>query len=379
VYQNNFNFYQGFLASILPVLIVLFAGSISDQYGRKLPMITALCGYVIFALIYIVTIINPSWPVEVLYAGSVAINLCGSWVVFNMAVYSYLADITPIEKRTQRMGWMDAVWYMGGPIGTVMGVWLYRAYGYIAVFTVSAILWFLCVVYTTVVVKESIAQTTTQKGKPFEFVLDLGRAAFKRYPHRGRLHLFMLMAIKLGVYLVQGHQVKSFPLIIYSVNNSRTFFLILQIYLWARRVLGWDVTQYSNWSGANEAVRQVGMVILLGLASCYELSDYTVAIFGVISIALWNMMSIFITGPSLWWVVIITTLVGAFKASIEPALRALITSIPDKSDVGKILGFLGLLESIWFTVDRCIFTHLYNALITTFPQVQENSFSWFNF
>lgn len=138
-------------------------------------------------------------------------------------------------------------------------------------------------------------------------------------------------------------------------------------------MLGWDVTQYSNWSGANEAVRPVGMVILLGLASSYELSDYTVAIFGLVSIALWNMMSIFITGPSLWWVVIITTLVGAFKASIDPALRALITSIPDKSDVGKILGFLGLLESIWFTVDRSIFTHLYNALIETFPQVHENS------
>jgi hypothetical protein len=31
------------------------------------------------------------------------------------------------------------------------------------------------------------------------------------------------------------------------------------------------------------------------------------------------------------------------------------------------------LESIWFTVDRSIFTHLYNALIETFPQVHENS------
>lgn len=213
VYQNNFNFYQGFLASILPVLIVLFAGSFSDQYGRKLPMIISLSGYVIFALIYIVTIFNPSWPVEVLYAGSIAINLCGSWVVFNMAVYSYLADITVIEKRTKRMGWMDAIWYMGGPIGTVMGVWLYRAYGYMAVFSVSAILWSICIAYTAIFVKESVVQPTkaTKKGKPFEFVIDLGRAAFKRYPNRGRLHLFLLMAIKLGVYLVQGHQVILFP------------------------------------------------------------------------------------------------------------------------------------------------------------------------
>ncbi|EFX77638.1 hypothetical protein DAPPUDRAFT_247259 [Daphnia pulex] len=250
VYQNNFSYYQSLTASLLPVLIILFAGSISDQYGRKLPMTIVLGGFVVYALIYIVMILNPSWPVEVLYAASIAVNATGSWVVFNMAVYSYLADITAVETRTKRMGWMDAVWYMGGPIGTVMGVWLYRSYGYIAV------------------------------------------------------------------------------------------------YLWARRVLGWDATEYSHWSSANEIFHQVGMVFWVGWASFYHLSNYTVAAFGLASIALWNIVLACITGPSMWWLVIIATLSGVLKASIEPALRALITTIPDKSDVGKIFAFLGLLEFI---------------------------------
>ena len=210
MYQNTFNYYQSLMASLLPVLVILFAGSISDQYGRKLPMVIVLGGFVVYAIIYIIMILNPSWPVEVLYAASIAVNATGSWVVFNMAVYSYLADITPIGTRTKRMGWMDAVWYMGGPIGTVMGVWLYRAFGYVAVFAVSASLWFTCLIYTVAVVKESVVQSTetTPKRKPFQFVLDLGRAASKCYPHQGRLHLFWLMVIKLGVFLVQGHQVK---------------------------------------------------------------------------------------------------------------------------------------------------------------------------
>ncbi len=210
MYQNNFSYYQSLTASLLPVLIILFAGSISDQYGRKLPMIVVLGGFVVYASIYIIMILNPSWPVEVLYAASIAVNATGSWVVFNMAVYSYLADITAIETRTKRMGWMDAIWYMGGPIGTMMGVWLYRSYGYIAVFAVSAVLWFICLIYVVAVVKESVVQTTETmvKRKPFQLVLDLSRAASKCYPHRGRFHLFWLIAIKLGVFLVQGHQVK---------------------------------------------------------------------------------------------------------------------------------------------------------------------------
>ncbi len=128
-----------------------------------------------------------------------------------MAVYSYLADITSTETRTKRMGWLDAVWYMGGPLGTLMGGWLYQSYGTVAVFTVSGLMWLMCIIYIIFVVKESIVKPTetTPKERPYRYVLDLGRAVFKRYPQSGRLHLLALFAVKLGVFLVQGHQVRT--------------------------------------------------------------------------------------------------------------------------------------------------------------------------
>ncbi|KAI9551862.1 hypothetical protein GHT06_022198 [Daphnia sinensis] len=273
VYQNNFNYYQGLTASLLPILVIFLVGSISDRYGRKLPMVIVLGGFIVYAIVYLLVILNPSWPVEVLYAASLAVNATGSWVVFNMAVYSYLTDITTMETRTKRMGWMDAVWSMGRPLGTLLGVWLYRTLGYVTV------------------------------------------------------------------------------------------------YLWARAVLGWDVSQYSNWSGASDIFHQIGMVVWVGMASSYHLSDYTVAIFGLVSIAIWNIVLASIVDPCMWWLAIVATLLGAPKASIEPALRSLITSIPEKSDVGKTLAFLGLMESIWLMVDKSVYTHLYNALIQSFPQI----------
>lgn len=142
-----------------------------------------------------------------------------------------------------------------------------------------------------------------------------------------------------------------------------------KVYLWARRVLGWDATQYSTWSGADEAVHQLGMVVWVGVASYYHLSDHSVAANGLISIALWSITLACITGPSLWWLVIIASLLGSIEASIEPALRTLITSIPDKADVGKILAFLGLLEAIWLIADRSFYTFLYNSFVESFPQV----------
>lgn len=145
----------------------------------------------------------------------------------------------------------------------------------------------------------------------------------------------------------------------------------MQVYLWARRVLGWDATQYSIWSGSDEAVHQFGMVVWVGLASLYHVSDHSVATTGLVSIALWSIVLACITGPSMWWLVILASLLGSLEASIEPALRTLITSIPDTHDIGKILAFLGLLESIWLIVDRSLYTFLYNTFVESFPQVNK--------
>ena len=80
MYQNTFKYYQNLIDSILPVLVILFAGSLSDRYGRRLPLATVLSGFIAFALVYIVTALNPSWPVEVLYAATIAVDITGTWV-----------------------------------------------------------------------------------------------------------------------------------------------------------------------------------------------------------------------------------------------------------------------------------------------------------
>jgi len=161
-------------------------------------------------VVYIITALNPSWPVEVLYAATLAVDITGTWVVFNMAVYSYMADITAVETRTERMGWMDAVWYLGGPIGTLLGGWIYPTFGYVTVFAVSAVLWIICIIYVILVIKESVVvpPPTSSASGPVHLLKDLGRTALRPYPFNGRFHLLALMAVKLGVFLTQGHQVR---------------------------------------------------------------------------------------------------------------------------------------------------------------------------
>ena len=139
--------------------------------------------------------------------------------------------------------------YMGGPLGTLMGGWLYQSYGTVAVFAVSGVLWLVCIFYVIVVVKESIVKPVqmTQKGKPYRYVLDLGRAVFKRYPQKGRFHLLALIAVKLGIFLVQGHQ----------VNPNYRFLLAHTSFQFYYFFLGLLVGTASTWLGCHSVLNLV--------------------------------------------------------------------------------------------------------------------------
>jgi len=133
--------------------------------------------------------------------------------------------------------------------------------------------------------------------------------------------------------------------------------------------MGWDPTDFSTWSGLEEAIHQIGMVLWVLAAARYSLHDTTVAIAGVTSIMLWSITLSCITDGATWWLVIIASLLGMLEASIEPALRTLITSLSIGQETGRLLALLGLLESIWLTVDRSMFTYLYNTFVDDLPQV----------
>lgn len=355
-FENTFNYNQSLMDSLIPLAVVLFMGSLSDIHGRRPPMLAVLAGFVAVAAVYLLTSLNSAWPVEVLYAGPLAVDITGSWVVFNMAVYSYVADITTPETRTKRLGVLDACWYLGGPLGRLMGGWLYQVAGYPVVFFVSGILWAFCFMYVLLFVPESVdksaRRSNTQEMQdarlgPLRHVAALLRTAFKPRPGRNRIYLLILLILKLMVFLVQGHQ----------------------MYLWARRVLGWGPAIFSTWSSLDSVVHEVGMVAYVWLAARFGLHDTIVAAGGLLSLGLWSAVLACIMGPGTWWLVVVASLVGMFEPAIEPAIRTMLTTVVGVSEAGRVLALTGLLESAWFTVDQTIYTALYNAYVETFPQI----------
>lgn len=355
--QNLFNYHQSIMDSVLPLIVILFAGSLSDRHGRKPPMLAVLAGFVILGTVYLLEALNPTWPVQVLYAGTLAVDLTGSWVVFNMAVYSYVADITTPETRTRRLAILDAAWYLGWPLGRVLGGWLYHFAGYAIVFGVSVGLWLVCFMYTLLLVRETVDRSVVMpemeqdlgdtRCGPLRNVVALCRTAFKSRPHHGRRYLLVIVVLKMAVFLVQGHQ----------------------MYLWSQNVLKWAAPQYSTWSSVDSVVHQAGMVAWTWVAARIGLHDALVAAGGVMSIALWSAILACITNPQLWWLVVVASVAGMLEPSIEPALRTMLTTVVGEGEAGRVLALMGMVEAAWFLADRSLYTFLYNTFFTVLPQI----------
>jgi len=141
-YQEKFGYFQqknGVLMSILPLFFILFVGAWSDKYGRKLPIMAATFGHVLWATCYLVKSIMSDWPVETLYVAAILDTIGGGAVSFLTTANAYITDVTNERQRTARVGTANSIWFLGGPLGTFIGTYIYMYGGFLAVFTTSAI------------------------------------------------------------------------------------------------------------------------------------------------------------------------------------------------------------------------------------------------
>ena len=113
------------LANGVPsILSALIAGGASDKVGRKIPIAIASAGGIINVIIIIMVSIA-SLPKYVFLFGAGVSGLLGGFTVINLAVYSYMADISSLEDRTSRFGILESMTFIGGSLsGVVGGVWI---------------------------------------------------------------------------------------------------------------------------------------------------------------------------------------------------------------------------------------------------------------
>lgn len=139
-YFSVFGMYNGIIMAFIPLFFILFMGAWSDKYGRKVPLYIATMGHFCWALGYLVNSWVTKWPVEYLLLAALMDSLGGGNVSFLTAANAYISDVTSEETRTTRVGLANSIWYLGGPIGTFMGTYIYKYGGYQVLFSTSLLM-----------------------------------------------------------------------------------------------------------------------------------------------------------------------------------------------------------------------------------------------
>ncbi|MBN1665424.1 MAG: MFS transporter [Deltaproteobacteria bacterium] len=149
-------------AFTIPIVILSpFAGRAADEMGRKWLMIAGTIIFVVSAILY-------NFAVSLILLIILRIFHGSGLGLFNTASSAYVADIAPIERRGEAMGYFGMVTNLAMAIAPALGVVIVEKYDFTVLFLISAATAFAAVALTSLLTDNyrPVARITGQPRAP---------------------------------------------------------------------------------------------------------------------------------------------------------------------------------------------------------------------
>ncbi|XP_076058484.1 putative peptidoglycan muropeptide transporter SLC46 [Oratosquilla oratoria] len=343
------------ISSLPTIFFVLFLGAWSDRNGRKIPILLPVIGNFLTAFVYIINTYLWWLPPEYIILAAIPRALSGGLVTLLMATFSYISDTTNVRSRTMRIAFMDLMMFVGVPLGLYLSNVIYEALDYMGVFSISAAVHFVCVLYIILRIKNTRAlslENAQVSGHywrqifSFDNVKEAIRVTFQPREENKR---FRILAFMIALCLLQfcfGAE----PL----------------VFLYTEAQYHWNYAQYTNLSIYTVFVGSLGTSILLPLLS-YKLrvEDAVLGFVGSISKACGLCIQTVVTTSPLWLFIAATvSFLGGLPLIVT---RAGISKLVSSDEVGKVFSVLGSWDAIIPLISGPSYTFLYDFTVSTKP------------
>lgn len=252
---SSIDIWKGVIHTLLPCIIILFLGAWSDRTGkRKLCILMPIFGEFLTSINNIVNVyFFYEIPVQItIFLEVFFTSVTGGWVTMFLGVFSYISDITTEETRTFRVGMVNICMTAGIPLGLGLSGILLQKLGYYKVFSITAFLFVIVLIYGMKALKEP-EKILIEKGIPpidrsgntdvsffnLNHVLETIAVAFKSRVGNKRVKVILTLFV---VFILYGP----------SMAEHHIF------YLFTRNRLNWDMVTYSIFATYSIVLHSIG-------------------------------------------------------------------------------------------------------------------------
>ncbi|XP_061198268.1 proton-coupled folate transporter-like [Saccostrea echinata] len=336
-----------------PALVLgMFCGAWSDKYGRKLPMALPCFGTTFAVLFYMAA--------NMAYEGSTNLFLCGSFVhgcfgktaMINMAVNSYIVDVTTVEKRTKKLGILAAMQFLGMFVGSLLGGLLIDLTSVLTSYCIVSAISAVVVTMTLLCLRETIKVDDDENLSPCKSffqgsnVQDSFKVLTKNRSGNIRTSIFSLFLI------VILHQ------------TCRTGLTDVTLLYTEKSPLSWPTSWFGYLSAAENAAMGIILLVLLPVfSSVAKLNDATISMIGLFCAC---VRFVIMTWSKKTWMVWLSMVIGSVGGVINSPVRSLLSKMVHEDEVGKMFSLLGSGETV-AKFCAVFFTYLYGHSLDIFP------------
>jgi len=410
---TEYESFYGTLAFIPRIIYGLLAGTWSDRNGRKVLIGLPILGQLLASLSYGINYFflkELPWQLLYLEFGN---ELCGTYVAYYLAVYSYITDVSDEESRTFRLSLVDGLDYFSTSIGTLVSGPIFLAGGYYSVFgasTGSCIICFLLLIFW---VKESLRKTeqdpSFEAGSTDNSAIDttpntnisadlwtplqendndprnyktitggsqpqLDQSSdIETHPERQKSFLvvgFLYIVESLRTVL-KSREWPRRPILFLGVFNFAAFIFTYNgtegthRYLFAGNKYGWDEQEFTRYLFNYRVAYMVSLWVVAPILSrMLKIRDPIICIMAC-ALSTIGFILPAVTASSTWFSV------GSFVCMFSPlttiTTRSILSSIVPTHEIGRIYSVLALFSAASGSLVEAVFQWIYSETLTSFP------------
>jgi len=362
VVQNEvaqYQVYESIVDHLFPIICSFFLGSWSDSFGRKWLL------YLYFLICIIQNgglMLNSyfmEWPKEyLLFSVNLPVALSGGHITFSMGIAAFITEISTPEQRTFRLATIHFVQSLGGPIGTMIGAYLWEVGGYLCVFGASMIGKFITLIFLVIrlemfkwnpgKVEETDRPAKKRNALSLNHIKDSVMTYFKKRKYGKRFYLITYTLVMLTIYLpFFGEHTMSY-------NYVRTRY-------------DWGMVEYSNYRSICSVIDLVGQGVLIPLIGYLNIKDTNIIPFIIVTIIARHTIKGLAYQPWLMYVGSGVDLLGGYAFS---AARSATSKCVEMHELGKVFALLYSIESLIPMAMTQIYASLWKAT-STVPGIGE--------